>query len=169
MRIHTFMTEAELADALGRARREAGVYTLKQKGYASRSHRLAFEILLSGDSPYSTNSGRYGASNEGQAAAWDQWGIFLAVMFEADPMIKVTGAYRNAAHFHHVTGGRFSRDHVGTEVVRSQESAAYRRTAHRWQYDHENSNPLTGPVVNKCVNGQHTAADGTLCTAKFIP
>lgn len=73
--------------------------------HKARKRGARWEVKLSGDSPYMTAGGR------AHAATWDQWGIFLAKLFELDPEMT-TQYYRDAAEFHAVTGDRFRTLHV---------------------------------------------------------
>lgn len=57
------------------------------------------------------------------AATWDEWGIVLARLFDADPDAFVPGAYESAEHFHWATGGRFANG--GPAEMHDQ---------HKWEY-----------------------------------
>lgn len=87
----------------------------------SRSHSAAFEISLEGNG-YRGNSGQYGARDMSQplSATWDEWGVFIGRLFVIDPD-AVWGSvknpvYRNAQHFHWVTGNRFAPSNVLRET-----------------------------------------------------
>lgn len=70
-------------------------------GKPARKRAFRWEIALSGDSPYLQGNGdRY------PAATWDQWGIFLNALFEADPNMS-TEYYRDRDEFRAVTDDRF--------------------------------------------------------------
>lgn len=162
MRIHT---NHPTPDSLFTgARQAASARHEKYSKHGSRTHATAREVLLEGESSYTLNTGRYGAGGRVQAATWDQWGIYLAFLFAADPTIK-TSHYKNATHFHAVTGHRFDRSLVLPETVLGVDSPNYQRTHHRWDYCHAGSKPLTGDVHYHCVNSQHQGDDGTACTA----
>ena len=83
----------------------------KVSEHSSRTRARAFKVRLFGDSSRGPNSGQYGMDNYGKAATWDQWGLFLSVLFDADPDARVGGAknptYINRDHFHWSTGGRY--------------------------------------------------------------
>lgn len=114
MRIHTNLEESDIQDAA----KVAGVTfdKLERKGSQSRSH--AFEIKLLGDSPYAPMKGEAGE----RAASWDQWGIFLNAVFEADET-AACAYYPTGDHFHFVTDGRFVSLKYGSD--------AYHRR-HKW-------------------------------------
>lgn len=102
MRIHTdTLTHDDLTDAA----RAAGVSLNKSTQHGSRRRARAFEVLLEGSGTRG-NSGWYGAADR-QAATWDEWGVFLAVLFDRDTLATIPGVYENAEHFHWVTGNRF--------------------------------------------------------------
>ena len=89
----------------------------------SRSHAGAFEVRLTGTSTRRTMDGR------DQAATWDQWGAFIAGIFEADP-VAVLGSvksptYRDSSHFHAVTRYRFDANKLPSDTHQQ----------HRWEYD----------------------------------
>lgn len=97
MRIHT--------NTLGpmhviHAAQAAGAIVESISKHGSRSHTRAVDIKLWGSST------RTNQSNTGHAATWDEWGIFLGLLFAQDDSIKAT-YYRNADEFHWMTGDRF--------------------------------------------------------------
>lgn len=158
MRIHT---NHPLPDSIfTNARQAAGVQHEKYSHHGSRTHATAREVILTGDSNRATNQRHAWPHDEytPRAASWDQWGIYLAFIFEQDPTARMT-YYRSAEHFHEVTGNRFN---VAEGGLRSTTDVGYQKTSHKWQYDYERSAPLSGPVVLHCVNGKHwtTQADG---------
>lgn len=73
----------------------------------SRSHTRSLDVYLTGTSTRRPN----GRDADDYAATWDEWGMFLARLFAADPtMVAGTVArpiYANAEHFRWVTGGRY--------------------------------------------------------------
>lgn len=141
---------------LREARIAAGVYTVRCKKSGSRTHQVKYDVILEGESGRRTNQ-RWGMDETGvEAATWDQWGIYLAVIFEADPTAK-TDFYKDAEDFHRQTGGRFERLVMPLEiadeidrVVLSQDSPDYKITAHRWTPDFENNRPLSGYLTLRC-------------------
>lgn len=88
----------------------------------SRSHANAFEVRLEGTST------RLTMDRKGQAATWDEWGVFIAAVFEVDPEAlwgsAKTPNYRNADHFHAVTRYRFDSDALPSDTHQQ----------HRWDY-----------------------------------
>jgi hypothetical protein len=69
----------------------------------SRSRAKGFKFSLEGSSPYRRNF-----SNDGPAATWDEWGIFLAHLFSVDCQSHCGArGYRDEEHFHWCTGNRF--------------------------------------------------------------
>lgn len=107
MRIHSdSLTIDDLNDAMREARAyyaEGGFST-----HGSRSRRRAFNVLLRGDSKRRPNGGNSGAADE-YAATWDQWGVFLSVLFESDPEMTCLN-YKDADDFHMKTNDRFNPD-----------------------------------------------------------
>jgi hypothetical protein len=103
MRIHTnTVTYTDLAQSA----LLAGVYLERDSEHKSKSHKRAFDVILSGSSPRRRNSGAAANRTDDYAATWDEWGIFLGELFRRDPAIKCA-YYRDAADFHWQTGGRF--------------------------------------------------------------
>jgi hypothetical protein len=105
MRIHTSLTYQQMrydvAPASG-----APVYVEILEEHGSRTHDRAFEVMLSGSSTSRSQNGEY------FAATWDEWGAFFAALYDADPKARCGGSakrpvYRDAEHYHFVTGGRF--------------------------------------------------------------
>ena len=127
MRIHFNLSPVAANEALSRARVASGVWFERREGHRSMSHRYAVEVILSGDSPHRINSSEFGHE---QAATWDQWGIFLAVLYAADPTVK-SWAYNGAEEFHRVTCNRFNLAEY-SDSVDSTTHEDYRRTSHRW-------------------------------------
>lgn len=125
MRIHFNTNSEDTLRALHSAQEASGVTFEKMERHASRSARLAYEVILSGDSTHRINSSEFGREF---AASWDQWGIFMAVIYEADPY-ATSWAYGSAQDFHHKTAFRF-----GSGGVTSMNDPEYRRTSHKWSY-----------------------------------
>lgn len=119
MRIHSnTLTSLDIyraADAL------PGVY-VQVETRGSRSHSGAFEVRLEG------TSSRLTMDKQGQAATWDEWGVFIAAIYEVDP-VAVFGSvktpnYRDSAHFHAVTRYRFDADALPSDTHQQ----------HKWDY-----------------------------------
>lgn len=105
MRIHTDrLTMSDLFDAAKIARVEFD--RLDQKG--SRSRDRAFDFTLTGESRRRPNNRGQG-DPDAYAATWDQWGVFLGVLFDRDPKM-VTPYYKDAAEFDYRTDYRFNPD-----------------------------------------------------------
>lgn len=96
MRIHTNLSEETVRAAALRA--GAQIERLTRHGSRSRAH--TWDVILSG------SSGRMAQGQTHQAATWDEWGIFLDVIFRRDPAAGCW-AYDGADHFRWATGGRF--------------------------------------------------------------
>lgn len=116
MRIHSdTLTNRDLANAATIARVSFDKW--EDKGSRKRDH--AFEVTLTGESRRRPNSGNVGAS-DAYAATWDQWGVFLAVLFSIDPAM-VTPYYKDATEFHYRTRDRFlprsTREVVDNKIV----------------------------------------------------
>lgn len=119
MKIRTNAT----ADQVRAAAREARVSFERFDVTGSRTHAHTFDVLLLGHtSNRRPNSGYRGAGDE-YAATWDEWGIFLARIFDADPTTRAT-YYDDAEHFHWVTGDRF-------RTLTHDEQ----HVSHHWDYD----------------------------------
>lgn len=102
MRLHTDLIDASHIE---RAARVAGVEA-RWTAHGSRQADHAFEVVLEG-------SGRTGGQwgNAGQAATWDEWGMFLAELYKVDCHM-VAGPYKGAdpesyEGFHFLTDGRY--------------------------------------------------------------
>lgn len=101
MRIHAdTLTYADLHTAAQRAQVE-----LRVTRHGSRKRDHAFEVTLRGMSKRRPN---FYDGDGSYAATWDQWGVFLASLFEAD--YSITCAYVDAAQFDYRTNGRFDLD-----------------------------------------------------------
>lgn len=103
MRIHTSAQVTGMV--ILNAAREAGVTLENWDEKGSKSHDHAWEIKLTGNSRRRPNGGNSGAG-DAYAATWDQWGVFLAHIFEADSNAKCY-AYADGYAFHDFTGDRF--------------------------------------------------------------
>ncbi len=97
MRIHTSATREQVEAAMRKAKVRATAFS----EHGSRSRDRAFEVVLSGASRRRQNGGE-----REYAATWDQWGVFLASIFEVDPAMKCW-AYDGVDAFDHRTNYRF--------------------------------------------------------------
>lgn len=110
MRLHTDVLNA--GDIYEAAREtNVGVEICEPHGSRSRTH--AYEVQLSGSSPYSAQSGQW------KAATWDEWGEFLLALFNRDPAMiagqaskpgKSTWGYDGIEEFYTKTAERHA-DH----------------------------------------------------------
>lgn len=102
MRIHAnTLTTSEIYKAARIARVE--IEHLTEHGSRKRAH--AFEVKLSGESRRRPNNN--GAHGDVFAATWDQWGVFLACLFDADNEITIPTAYADRSDFQYRTDARF--------------------------------------------------------------
>lgn len=112
MKIHTDrLTMSDLFDAAKIARVEFD--RLDQKG--SRSRARAFDFTLTGESRRRPNNRGQG-DPDAYAATWDQWGVFLAVLFDRDdertfePSQPMSCTYyADRAEFIYRTNARFTK------------------------------------------------------------
>ena len=102
MRIHAnTLTSSKIYEAARIAR--VTVEHLTEHGSRKRAH--AFEVKLSGESRRRPNNN--GAHGDVFAATWDQWGVFLACLFDADDSIIIPTAYEDRDQFQYRTDARF--------------------------------------------------------------
>ena len=108
MRIHTNDVPAVRTAIYQATASLPGVYATTSR-HGSRTHAGALELSLEGNG-HRKNTGTSGAGDE-SGATWDEWGVVLAAVFAADPGAmcgsKAYPAYRNAEHYHFLTGDRF--------------------------------------------------------------
>lgn len=104
MRIHTNTLDHSDIYAAARA---AGATLEVSSRHGSRSHDHAFEVKLTGNSRRRPNGGSGAYGGDDYAATWDQWGVFLGLIFDADPSI-VTPYDKSRSDFHMRTDWRFS-------------------------------------------------------------
>jgi hypothetical protein len=123
MRIHAnTLTRLQVCEAARIARVDFGRLT----GHGSRKRDHAFDVTLTGESRRRPNSGAGGSGDE-YAATWDQWGVFLAVLFHADDSVT-TGPYADAEAFGRATFWRF--DDRSAEVDYATEPVFWPVDAH---------------------------------------
>lgn len=115
MRLHTnTLTTADVYAAVaGRSVVTDGPLpgvTVDVMAHGSRSHTRSLEVRLTGTSGRRTNAGNRGAGDD-YAASWDEWGMFLARLFDADPnmIVGTVGRpiYAGGEHFNWATGNRY--------------------------------------------------------------
>lgn len=117
MRLHTnTLTHADFINAQLVAKVQADVTM-----HNSRSRDHGFTVKLTGDAPNRPNGWNRDRDGDVHAASWDQWGIFLSVLFDRDPDMVVGSVgrptYANVYDFDRKTQGRFAR-HLNSEGVR---------------------------------------------------
>lgn len=92
------------------AARVARVEFSKFSRHGSRSRDHAFDVTLTGESRRRPNAGIGSGDHIGTddyAATWDQWGVFLSVLFDLDPSMT-SRYYTDREHFHDRTADRFN-------------------------------------------------------------
>lgn len=114
MRIHTdTLTRQDLYAAT----RHAGEAHLEEcDEHGSRSRKRSYDVGLAvydggkGTShPYRRNTGQYGAEGGAiWAATYDEWGWWLAALFELDPLM-IAGVYKGYDDFHAKTSHKYRR------------------------------------------------------------
>lgn len=105
MRIHTDTLTYD--DVLQAAYNTQGVYLSDLAEHGSRSRHHAFNVKLGGNSGRWVNSGQYGRGDH-KAATWDQWGIFLAALYDKDPNMLAGGMYTSRDNFHERTERKYA-------------------------------------------------------------
>lgn len=118
MRIHSdHLTTADVYNAARHAR--VDIVELTEHRSQSRDH--AFSVKLEGESRRRPNGGASGKGYaSGYAATWDQWGVFLAILFDVDPGAFCGNAkrptYADRDDFNHKTSHRFTSPVIGFGV-----------------------------------------------------
>jgi hypothetical protein len=107
MRVHSsIITERDLFAAVPQ-----GCYLKQPSRHGSRSHGAAFECQLRGAEARHTrrpNSGTRGADwGDEYAATYDDWGHWIARLFDIDPDAKMT-YYSDREDFHRQTDYRYA-------------------------------------------------------------
>lgn len=121
MRINTSLNYVDMHAAA----RRAGVVLVRFTEHGSRKSPRAFDVLLSGSGITGGqwgNSGTYGAGPY-KAATWDEWGIFLDVIFRRDPQASCR-AYSGQEEFQWATGNRYDTLTPERQHIR-----------HKWSHD----------------------------------
>lgn len=105
MRIHSdSLTNRDLIDAANIARVEFDRWL--DKGSRTRDH--AFDVTLFGESRRRPNDRGRSSGTDKYAATWDQWGVFLSVLYDRDNEMVVP-YYDSMADFHYKTDHRFEK------------------------------------------------------------
>lgn len=118
------------------AARKAGVSIVNLTEHGSRKATRAFNVNLEGDSNRRPN--RQGARDNmpggtGFAATWDQWGVFLSVLFDIDPLVS-TPYDTSASAFHVRTADRFNPDNPDNRANPDGFWPADAHGDHRFEY-----------------------------------
>lgn len=104
MKIHT--DTLSVAD-FNNAARETGTILANIESAGSRSRRSAFNIYLSGSH---SNVSRHTVNGEYiKAATYDEWGHFLAYIYDRDHN-AICGVYKDKGDFHHKTEWNYDTD-----------------------------------------------------------
>lgn len=98
----------------------AGVGIEREKYTGSQTHKGKVDIVLSGNSRY---SGQWGTTDF-KTATWDEWGIFLYHLYQADHDI-IAGPYTSEYLFHVITCDRF-------KMIAGNETQVHNH--HKWTY-----------------------------------
>lgn len=124
MKIHTSLgyTTVQRVGATDERLRDV-ITSIEESG--SRTHRHAYHLTLRGSYPVSSvngakrrraNSGHYGAAGHPSApeyaATFDEWGYWLAALYELDPAARCGGTithpvYADRADFHNRTNNAY--------------------------------------------------------------
>ncbi len=75
--------------------------------HGSRKRDHAFNVNLTGESRRRPNGGNRGANSDAYAATWDQWGVFIAALFDVGPNASMT-YYDGEQDFNYRTASRFT-------------------------------------------------------------
>ena len=103
MRIHTdkLTTQDVCREAF-----KVGVAVEYLGSHGSRKRDHAYEVALSGSSPYAGASTAVGYPYK--AATWDEWGLFIAALFKLEPT-AIIGHYNGVENFEQITRGERDR------------------------------------------------------------
>ena len=96
--------------------------------HKSRKAARAFEIKIGG----SSNRLAQGFNHHGEvfnAATWDEWGMFIAFLFDRNPDM-IAGDYAGEDNFHYTTGWRFCGDDY---VAKRPKDLGCQ--SHRWDFN----------------------------------
>ena len=117
MRIHSnLITGEDIYKAAATARAD-----IEMTRHGSRKRDGAFEVKLTGESKRRPNSGHRGADSDEFAATWDQWGVFLQILFDLDPEM-VTPYYDDRANYIWRTNARFVKIGGGWDNYRPKDA-----------------------------------------------
>lgn len=112
MIIHTNLTSEEFGELVATPKLNADVFYDRWTESRSRTHDRKFDLILRGNTRLSRSGvwrkrPNFGAG--GWAATFDEWGWFLAALFDADPTARCGSAtfpvYADREDFHDRTHG----------------------------------------------------------------
>lgn len=132
MRIHTSLHPDQVYTVLRNSGAPIELHTFDV--HRSRTHAYAWDVRLGG-SGGRNNTGMYGAGDF-NGATWDEWGAFFGALFELDSEARAGGTesnpiYRDARHYHYLTGDRFQADPKRGSVHLPADT----HPRHRWEPD----------------------------------
>jgi hypothetical protein len=134
MKLHTDkITRADLYNAA----RYAGVSLNEVTEQGSRSRAGGFQVYLEGSSNHQSNGRPH------KAATWDEWGIFMAYLYEIDPVAmwgNKSWGYSDVEDFNRKTQDRFTKG-IPYDL----------HTQHKWSYDYQRSRGFGGQVYHNCT------------------
>ena len=117
MRIHA---NTITADDIREAAEYAGVTLERCTEHGSRSRARAFDVILNGSG---REGGQWGTGT-GKSAVWDEWGIFLSMLWARDDSVTVPRVYVDRESFQWSTGHRY--DGLRREGIHAN---------HKWNFD----------------------------------
>lgn len=128
MRIHTNDVQA-VREAIREATASMpGVYA-EHSAHGSRIRAGAVELRLEGNG---RTGGQWGGTDN-QSATWDEWGVVLQAIFDADPLAVAGGqkcpTYAGREHYEWATGRRFV---AFRDWPRGLPTDTHKQ--HRWEY-----------------------------------
>jgi hypothetical protein len=121
MKIYIGATEAQVRAALQRGK-DRGIisqtvffdrlrrFKPQASGPTARAIRTGFDVILQawpdGLHGRRSNTGYAGGSRDSLAATYDEWGHFIAALYELDPDAQI-GQYADRQHFNEITGDSY--------------------------------------------------------------
>jgi len=132
MRFHTSSTVD--SSVIDNAATVAGVTLETATEHRSRTHDKAWEIKLSG------NSSRMSNGNDYRAATFDEWGVFIEMLYRTDPLMS-TRDYFDYHHFVWTFGDRYAKLIDGTAKDHKQ---------HKWSF--KGFSVTNSYSVQECTN-----------------
>lgn len=85
-----------------------GFETFKPMLGTPRVRRFAWDVRLTREgSRRAFNTGKHGASRDRGAASWDDYGVWIARLYDRDPLARI-GPYSSRENFHAKTHGNYA-------------------------------------------------------------